>query len=190
MSIHNNIIGGVNDKVTPLISFYTIIDTDYGLLNLIKKEYLDSSVFETSYFDKDMKSIVRDLYNRKNINPLYLISKKDISHYILDEYYDEFQKTKLKDIYQNSISTDIINLIDIYNKSQDINVSILCYNQEQLDIINDEPLLKNNKKVLISSLREKDLNIYSQIFVKDLSELYLLPNMRLKTIYISSYSPR
>jgi len=40
--------GGIN---TPLVSFDCIIDTDFGLLSLIDKDYLDSSIFDIEFFN-------------------------------------------------------------------------------------------------------------------------------------------
>ena len=188
----NNTISGISgtSKMIPLISFHTLVDSDFGLINLVYDKYLDNTVFNVDYFkDKEIENIIIDLYYRKEENPLYLIAKNNIGKELLDKYYKEFIETKRKDIYNMSINTNIVDLINIFDSDKDIIPYILYYNDDQLDILNNEPLLKDIKKVSISELLtdSKNLDIYSAFFFKKVSELELFKDLRTKSFYISTY---
>ena len=183
-----NIMNGTKNKLVPLISFYSIFDIDFGLINLICNEYLDKSVFNIDLIkSKDTKSIISLLYNRKDNNPLYCIANKDIDKNILDKYYEEFIDRKIQDIYNLSITTEVLNMIQKFNESQEITPIILCYSQEQIDVANEEPVLENNQKILFDNIRKKDLDTISQLYFKDINEAKPFDNLKYKTFYFSTY---
>ena len=181
-----SLFGGVNLKLAPLISFYSIIDIDFGLINLIYDQYLDESVFKKDFFERTPIEIIRDIYNRRDINPLYLISKDNISKELLDQYYKEFIENKMDDILRYSISTEILNLIDSFNQSKDVMATILCYNKMQIDLLNQEHKLANNKKILLSSLDDKGKDKYVHFFFKNVDEVETFKKLRNKDFYFSS----
>jgi hypothetical protein len=182
-------IGGAKNKMAPLISFNTIFDIDYGLVRLIYEEYLDKSVFEEEFFNQSPREIISKLYYRKEENPLYLFSKENIEKKLLDQYYEEFKDQCMDKILDKSISTEIINLIKLFNQSLDVIPTILYYNPIQKDIILDEPILKNNQVISISSI-EKDrkiLDLYTQFYFKYIEESELFMSSRSKTFYFSNH---
>lgn len=186
----NNVLNnGANAKLAPLISFDTIVDTDFGLINLIYTNYLDKSVFDVNFFLDNTKNIIAKLYLRKDINPLYTIAKNDIDKQRLDDYYNEFLFSKKSDIYDMSITTEILNMIQTFNKSQEIIPTILCYNEDQIRALEEEDDLINNQKVLLSSLTRKDKESFSQFFFKDISEVTPFLDLKFKTFYLSTYGP-
>lgn len=180
------LLSGVNLKLAPLISFYSIIDIDFGLINLIYDQYLDENIFEKDFFKKSTVEIIRTIYNRKEINPLYLISKENISRELLDQYYKEFLEYKMNDIFKYSISTEIINLIDTFNQSKDVIPTILCYDKDQIKLLEEEPKLKNNRKILLSSLNDKGKNNFVHFFFKDVDEVEPFRKLNNKNFYFSS----
>lgn len=181
-----SLFGGVNLKLAPLISFYSIIDIDFGLINLIYDQYLDKNIFKEEFFEKTTVEIIRDIYNRRELNPLYLISKENVSRELLDQYYKEFIDSKMNDILKYSISTEIINLIDNFNQSKDIITTILCYDKAQIDLLADEPKLSNNKKILVSSLNDKEKDNYIHFFFRSVDEVEPFKKLRNKNFYFSS----
>lgn len=184
---NQSILGGANIYLAPLISFDTIVDTDFGLINLIGKEYLDESVFNVDFFKKNVKQIIKEIYLREDKNPLYLIAKDGQNKELLDEYYAEFMSSKLIDVYNNSITTEILHLIASFNNSPNITTpDILCYNNEQIEILKNEPLLEKNNKILLSDL-EKDN--YGQFFFKDIDDCELFKDLTFKSFYVSTYGP-
>lgn len=173
--------------MAPLISFTSIVDTDVGLVNLIRKEYLDTRVFEKSFFDMDFYKIIKSLYHRKERNLLYLFAKDKSNTELLDSYYNEFIERCMPEILQMSITTEVLSLVEYFNNSQEIKATILCYSEDQLKIIEDEPVLKKNRKVLFSNLSERDKESFSQYFFKEVEEIENFKKCRNKTFYISSF---
>lgn len=186
--IDKNMISGVDKgKMAPLFSFNTIVDLDFGLINLVYDKYLDPSVFNVSFFDKKSAlDILYETYNRRVKNPLKMIANEDVSDEKLDIFYKEFMENEIKDVYRYSITTDILNLIDVFNKSQTINPIIFCYSEEQIKILNKELKLAPNEKVLIESLSKKDLSLYKQFFVRNVEELEYFSGCVFKMFYIST----
>ena len=148
--------------MAPLISFDSIVDTDVGLVNLIRKEYLDTKVFNKDFFDMQFYEILKQLYHRKEKNLLYLFAIDTSNTELLDSYYNEFMERCMPQILEMSITTEILTLIDQFNSSQEIKSTILCYSEDQLRIIQEEPTLKKNRKVLLSDLTEKEKQSFSQ----------------------------
>lgn len=181
-----SLFGGVNLKLAPLISFYSIIDTDFGLINLIYDQYLDETIFKKDFFNKTTIDIVREIYNRRDINPLYLIAKEEVSRELLDQYYKEFIENKIVDILNYSISTEIINLIEDFNQSKDVISTILCYNKSQIDLLDNEPKLADNKKILLTSLNDREKDKYIHFFFKNVDEVEPFKKLRNKNFYFSS----
>ena len=58
-----------NAKLTPIIPFDLILDTDYGLIQLIKEKYYDTGVFNGIIKNAKPKQILYFLCNRSNTNP-------------------------------------------------------------------------------------------------------------------------
>lgn len=181
-----SVLSGFNNKLNPLISFYSIVDTDIGLMNLIHNEYLDKTVFNWDFFyDDDFYKKISSIYYRSDKNLLRVFAN-DKSNPRLDEYYKDFIETCQSKILDYSITTEILTLIDTFNMTQEIRPTLLCYTKEQIEVLEDEPLLSKNNKVLLSSMTEEEKLSFSQYFFCDIEEIYNFSECRLKTIYISS----
>lgn len=180
----NSIVNG-DMKMSPLISFYTIVDTDIGLIRLIKNEYLNQSVFDINFFKRNILDIIYDLYNRKGENPLLLFAK-DKSNDKLNQYYFDFLNEKSQDILNLSYTTDMERLIVLFVESMEIIPTILCYSKDQIDILNDTDIYKPINKVLITDLTEKSKYEYTQYYFKTIDEAEPFLNAKAKTIYFST----
>lgn len=181
-----------SERMTPLISFYTIFDVDFGLINLIFSKYLSPTVFNKSYFEnKETIDIVVDLYGRENENPLYKIANDNIDKKILDGYYQEFLSTKEDDIYSCCITTSVLNMVDSFITSQIIKPNILCYNDIQVKYVKDEPILKPCPIIMSNELKSDTvINSFDQYFFKSVKEVDFIKDIvRAKMIYFSSYGP-
>ena len=182
----NNVLGGVGIKSTPLISFNAIVDTDVGITRLILEQYLNPQVFDPRYFQRDFVEIIGELYRRKESNPLYLFARDTQDKDTLDTYYREFLKEKEKEILERSITTEVINMIDNFNSTLEIQTTIVYYTLEQKRILDEEPILSKNPKVYYKSLTKKEKEYYSQFFFKTLDEAKdFLSSLSSKTIYFS-----
>lgn len=181
----NIAFSGVKSKLTPLISFNTLVDTDVGLVQLIKNEYLNQTIFDKSFFDQPFLQIISDLYYRKDINPLLLFAKNKQNE-DLEDYLSEFSTYKKDQILSLSVTTEFINLVRLFNNSSEIYPIILCYNEEQRIILNDDEILGKNKKVLLSELKEKDKQMFTQFYFKYIEEAEPFSHLVGKTFYFSN----
>lgn len=189
MDITSNKISGAG-KMAPLISFNTIFDLDIGLVNLIRDEYLDKSIFNEDFFNRSKIDIISDIYFRKEDNPLYILSNESVDRKILDEYYSEFIETCQDKIIDKSITTEVINLISLFGTTNEIFTTIFYYTDKQREALEDEPLLENVSKVKITDIDKNDLeNTYFQFYIKTVDELEYFKNLKGKSFYISDYGP-
>lgn len=180
------IISGPNRKMAPLISFNTIFDIDVGLIQLIYDEYLEPKVFNVDTFNKSLKDIIKLLYYRTEKNPLYLFANNNISRDVLDQYYKEFTTKCMDDILSRVVSTEVINMIQLFVSSKEISPSILYYSEKQKEILDGEPILQRIPKISFKELNSSTINSFNQFFFKDIDELKPFIDCKMKTFYISN----
>ena len=89
-----------NSRLTTLIPFDLIIDTDYGLAQLIKDEYYDKTVFDGTLESQD-QDLLWFLYSRNNPNPLSVLMWDEDDKDSMDSLYEDFINTKYIDILKN-----------------------------------------------------------------------------------------
>ena len=184
MSDKENIIG--SGIYSPLFSFNILIDTDLGLLNYVFKEFRNEKIFDLNVLD--YYELINKVYYRSFQNPLYVIMKNPDSEKdkeFLDECYDEFLQTKEKEIIENSISTQIAELIQTFVKAGNIKPTIMCYTEEQYNYITSVEELQHIPAEMIDQSKEH-VYAYKQFYMKYLEEAYMFPNIVNSTIYISS----
>ena len=184
--------GGVVDKHAPLFSFYSIFDIDIGLVNVIKKRYLNPKVFNTEFFDQPRLKIISEMYRRKEYNPLTVFAKDDISKEDLDAYYDDFLDKEYEGICDDSVITEVINYIDMFRSDRDINPTILCYRDYEVKIVKEEPRLSNAKILRLQpdgTIYVKDQRLFSEFYCKMVEEVDLFDKVIDLSFYISSFGP-
>ena len=145
---NKNAIGGVVSYHAPLFSFHSIYDIDIGLVNLIKEKYLDEKVFDLAFFQQPKLKIISDMYTRKNSNPLTVFAHPNISIEDLDDYYNQFLQKEYEYIYENCVSTEVLNYIKLFENDKDYDPSILCYNDYEVKIVKDEKAIQKLKIIL------------------------------------------
>lgn len=177
-----------------LISVNALVDIDIGLYNLVKEQYLDPTVFDEDYLTKaNTLDFIMSTYFRKYDNPLYniaIINDKKI----LDDYYMEFMKTQYNDIYDRSIYTDVLSLINNLYDNNDIKITILYYTEyakEQL--IKDQEKGILNSKVEFINIKDfkKEVDKYNDIYFRSIFELNNIDKKLFtspKRFYISTFS--
>jgi hypothetical protein len=174
---------GYSSQSYPLISFNSIIDSDIGILKYVMKNYLNPEIFDI----ENLKSIsynklLIDIYKREYQNPLYYIAKENIDKKFLDDCYDELMKDHEYEILNESVTTEIYNVIK-YFISGGINSTILYYSDAQKQVIKEDELLKNLSTISINTIQNKD---FDQYFFKYISEANPITNLKLKSFYFSS----
>lgn len=181
--------GEFETKFTPLISFYSIIDRDMGLIKDILINYRNENVFDLKK-DKKYFEILAEIYKRKEDNPLYCLLKVDneSSRIFVDECYEEFITEKEEEILSYSVTTDMYNLMREFINSSEIIPTILYYTQYQKNILDNDPLLSKIKTVGIRELRrhENKRNEYDQFYFRYITEADIFLNLSNKTFYFST----
>ena len=169
----------------PLFSINTLIDIDLGLLNYVFKEFRNDRYFDLNILD--YYDLINKVYYRSYSNPLYAIMKNPDSEedkHFLDECYTELIQTKEAEILENSISTQVIELLKLY-KSQSINSSILFYTDKQYEFINSKIQFEGYGLVSVENINKRAVTDFLQFYFKYIEEMYLISNVDFKTVYVS-----
>lgn len=168
-----------------LVDFNIVIDTDLGLINMMKKEY-NNTDFVLDYINnmKD-KVIIEQLLERTNKNPLSIIIKEEYKDSI-DNLYKEFLEMEYDNILKHSSVTDIMNLMNTYINTGAVHVDIICKNKLEEQLINN--LNISQLKVIVEKDRSRiDLSDYDTIFIKDYSDILNFKGVIAKNIFIGNY---
>lgn len=171
-----------SNRFTPLICVDTILDLDMGLMRLINKEYVNPQIFDHSINDIDL---LKRVYKRDTINPLGVILKDESYRDQIDDWYREFLDTKEYDILDNSISTEIYNLLFDFQKSGYITPTILYFSQAQRDMLYRMTSLDSFSKKFYYEVKDEVEFKYNPIFVKSIDQLLLFPDVTDAVFYIS-----
>lgn len=148
-----------------LIDFECCVDTDIGLIRLIKDKYQDRRVFNIDKLTDDFKNIILSLINRDNINPLSVISNKDISEEDLYDYYVEFMTEEYDEILKRSVTTELVTLINLLDSETSVNVTILCESEIEEELLKKDKSF-NKCNILVHDRDEVYLNKYSTFIFK------------------------
>ena len=104
------------DVMKPLITFDSIIDTDVGLIILIAKKYRNPNIFNLELLDSmTVKDLAGVLYARPIENPISICTNVALPE--IDELYQDFMDNYYQDVLEYSITTELINTIEIWNKN-------------------------------------------------------------------------
>lgn len=169
-----------------LIDFNCYIDTEFGLLDLIKNKYLDPSVFNINKLvNQSSKSLILSLIDRKERNPLTIIANDNISKKDLDDYYNEFMLEEYDNILDLSVTTEMKSLLELFKTEPSIHVTFLCKNQKEVDILKEDSSTDRCKFIIHSDENNysKFSAFYFKYITKDISK-YLYDY---KTYYFSTY---
>ena len=168
------------------IGFDTIVDEDFGLIQLVFNQYLDTSVFDVSKFQRSVPQIIRSLYTRKEINPLFSFTLPDIDKDKIDEYYKEFLEKEYPAILDNAIGTAMQDYTTMVYNSKEFDITIFCYNQTQLEFISGIDEFKSIRKIIVSNDSFSDTN---QIYFKYIHQSYFLKDRVGGRLYYSTIGP-
>lgn len=175
-------------QLNPLIPFDLIVDTDSGLINLLKRDYLRATMFKPGMLlvDDNMKKY--QLLHRPSINPLYNFTwQKDIDD--IDDLYKDFMDKKYDEILKLSPYTTLYAALRLFvNSKGAIIPTVLCKCQAEIDYIASDDSI-NNSRVLLAKKGYDHLDIsdYDPIYLKDFMDYTKCKNPFAKNIYISNY---
>ena len=181
--------------ITPLFTFDTIYDTDFGMLVYIFREYFDTSIFSEEFFSKNhtINKLVESLATREYENPLLIAMNDNTNYELANELYMEFYEKKYKEILTFSMPTNIAELIEIFNSQSGITVGVLISRPEERYFLEAIDLYPKINYIDINSTEDlSTLNIYNQVYFKSCSDRYItderiLSKLYEKHIYIPTY---
>lgn len=187
ISDKSTIIGVLN----VLVDFNTIIDTDFGLLALIDREYLDKDLLSVDWFNKHhtIKELTKALYTRTCKNPLHLcnVSMNESEE---NSLYDEFMNKKYDDILKLSMITSVYEFLNQLKLSGEIGITIVCNNEKEIELLNSLSVTSKINKTLLFDLDIDKISLnYHQFLFKyiDSGLITYLKDIIDKTVYVASY---
>ena len=75
-------------KLSALIDYDFIVNTEFGLIRFIREFYQDEDVFDLNVLNKSDREILSLLYSRTHYNPLSIIMKKIMKNImVLSTYF-------------------------------------------------------------------------------------------------------
>ena len=165
----NDLLSKGVKKLTPLIPFDCIVDTDVGLIQLVNDQYMDRSVFNAKMFDKSLGEMILDLYFRKVENPLYIYANPDIEHEVLDEYYKEFFESKYDLILERSPGTEMQNVIELFQSTGgDVFPTVLCKDDRTENFIKEALKVPT---IRLEDINDKSMKNYSHVYFKYVTQI-------------------
>lgn len=179
------------DSLDCLFSSDILIDKDLGLIRLIANKYTNCD----NYFYKEIiNTIVENpdagkyiLYNRKEQNPLSVISKEDVSDEVLTSLYVQFMDKHYDEIIDLAEPTDLIELIrKIYYTTGTVNATVLCSSEHEAEALS---LYFDNFEIslrtIVSKYNEVNVDEYDAICIKDYVDVYRFKQFMGKTVIVS-----
>lgn len=170
-----------------LVSFESIIDTDMGLMRLIKSDYNSGFFYPTILENtEEFQHLVLNL--RTHPNPLVTLmdiendDDLETANDLLRQFKDE-EYQKILDLSPTGTFNTILSA-NMYSKDL-FKTTVICRTQAEADIlsikgVNAEPLICNN-------LKEISTKNFQVIAVKDVSELDQFVNLERKAFYVPDY---
>lgn len=169
-----------------LVDFGCYVDTEVGLIRLIRDKYRDEKVFDIDKLDTSINQIILSLIDRQNINPLSVIANEDTNQEDLLDYYIQFYTEEYDEILKRSVTTELKSLFNLFKSETSINVTFLCESENEERIIrSDEDL--NNCKVYIPSRDNIDFSKYTAFMFKFITDDVLNYLYQYKNYYFSRY---
>lgn len=173
-----------------LITFEMLVDTEIGLLDLIKDLYNDESVFNNNILDLDINHLKGLLQSMSDKNPLNLILL-NYDKEQADSFYNEFIEKEYENILVRSPITTLVDMIKKFIDAESkIKVNILCKNKLEYNHINIimSDCLESCYKIITENSRENiNLETYDTIFIKYMDELLEFKGLEGKNIIVCDY---
>lgn len=185
----NNTIHRVlgNQFLKILLPFELIYDIDVGLLKLIQRDFNDSTYFDIHKIDSmDDTDIINYSMNRHHENPLYGISNAyDGSFEDLDELYEDFMKTKYKEILELSNKTYLGGLYELISSTQGIKISIYYKSELELEKLKELNIKCDFIDCIESEMNLRRLKEFDVIYIKHHGDIS--NKIEGKNLYFANY---
>lgn len=178
---------GLNGKVlNSVIDFDLLVNSELGLIRLIRKKYQNEDAFDLDTLNKSDREILSLLYSRTNPNPLSIISTEENMENI-DLLYESFLKSKKQDILELSTSEkrifDFVSIVEATGMNLGVLASIAVNDDAEIDFLRRKfKMIQTQYKSDKASLLLKEVfYINDHLFFKgiedkvDKKKIYFLP---------------
>lgn len=176
-------------KLSALIDFDFIVNTEVGLIRFIREFFQDDDVFDLNVLNKSDSEILSLLYSRTHYNPLSIIMKKinksdeDHEKYMDMVYNGYFYEYKKEIITASTSSNKILDFVRLMISSQSTNTYLSVK-----DDIEESSLRSYFNKSKIVNLSDKSfIKSFDAYYAKDY-KFFIDNNIRLKgkSVYITN----
>ena len=178
--------------IKPLIPFDCIIDTDVGLIDLIRNEYRSPDIFDVDLLDsfRSNREFIRILYHRTTPNPLipFMKNKEDLE--TADDLYNQFMNQKYREIVSRSVMTGLYRLVYLMTYAEEVAPVIAFSNTLEQQVIEDNEILKKHRSVYIDDIPFKCKGLDLFYFKSVINNKYFskcIPILLSKNICILDY---
>lgn len=165
-----------------LAEFDTIIDLDLSIMKLVQEKFNNPKFIDQKIMNLSLHDVKEELLNRSHESPLS-ICIDDIK--TANSLYHELLDTKYSEILENQTITGVFKLMEVYHKSDNIEVTILCSSEEEENIVKS---YDKTLKTLVKKHDKVDVNDFDVYFLKSLTRVFVFNGkMSGKHIFIMGY---
>lgn len=153
-----------------LTEFAAVIDLDLCVLKLIQEKYNNPEFVRQDIMHLNLHDVKVKLLNRTHECPLS-ICIDDLENAI--DIYNEIVETRYTDLLSYHTPTGIFKLMDVYNKNDGTDVTILCKSKEEANLISQ---YDNSMKTIVSEHKDINIEEYDIFVLKSVSNILSFPN--------------
>ena len=169
-----------------LILFDTLVDTDYGLFKVFKKEYSKNEYVNKLLIDSINDTNIFDFLNSRKEENILNILLKDIYRNSSNKIYNEIMTTNYIKVLEESSVTNVNTLMNNYLASGLVDITILCKNKIEEQTVKSK--IKNINTITSNDFSMIDISEFGSIFVKNIKDLIQFKKyLDGKQIYLSNY---
>lgn len=178
-----------NFSQTILVEFDMLVDTEYGLIRLLKDKYCDERFFFKDILNLEEKLLKGVLMERTMFNPLQVAFKDESLVELMDSFYKQFMEREYEEILKRSCLTNIINVVKMGIDTEGvIRFDIICKNKMQRDYMTHimSDCLPSLYNIVLDTEELYDVSKYDAVFIKDIRNLVRYKNLYGKVIYLAN----
>ena len=169
-----------------LILFDTLVDTDYGLFKVFKKEYSKNEYVNKLLINSINDTNIFDFLNSRKEENILNILLKDIYRNSSNKIYNEIMTTNYINVLEESSVTNVNTLMNNYIASGLVDITILCKNKIEEQTVKSK--IKNINTITSNDFSMIDISEFGSIFVKNIKDLIQFKKyLDGKQIYLSNY---
>lgn len=169
-----------------LILFDTLVDTDYGLFKVFKKEYSKNEYVNKLLINSINDTNIFDFLNSRKEENILNILLKDIYRNSSNKIYNEIMTTNYIKVLEESSVTNVNTLMNNYLASGLVDITILCKNKIEEQTVKSK--IKNVNTITSNDFSMIDISEFGSIFVKNIKDLIQFKKyLDGKQIYLSNY---